>query len=211
MLKVLIESDNNFLSVGIRHILEHIFNRESMIIQTPQYKYRAGEDFDLYFFDIEPEEDRICHTRLLYIPIEKSIFFLTKRKRAILFSKDNKCIERGQVIRYEMSILDIEKEISKNKSVVNKKRICCSNCKKPFLTPQEIIILKMISKGLNPNECSSNLHLSETEIYAHINNIKKKLKINGKKSFYFTVVNLNKSTQLKCIDHLTLINSTVRV
>lgn len=195
MLKVLMESDNNFLGIGMQHILKAVYGKEVRFIQTIQYKYQENEDYDLYFFSISHDEDKVCHSRILKIPINKGVFFIIKNKGNALFMKKNNCLGRGQLIAYSTSILEV-KEVILNNQKITKKAICCNSCSMPYFTPQEIMILKMFLSGLNTKETSLMSNLTETTVLTFLKEIRKKLGTKGKKDFYsigFNFINSNRS------------------
>lgn len=195
MLKVLIESDNNFLGIGMQHILEAVCREEIRLIQTEQYKHQENEDYDMYFFSILPDEDKVCHARILQIPKNKSVFFIMKNKDDILLFTKNNCLGRGPIITGSMSISEIKEAIFNNKTFI-KKRTCCYSCSIPYFTPQEIMVLKMFLSGLSTKETSLMTNLTETTVLTFLKEIRKKLGTKGKKDFYsigFKFLNSNRS------------------
>lgn len=199
MLKVLMETDNNFLGIGMQHILKAVYGKEVRFIQTVHYKYQENEDYDLYFFSISPGEDKVCHSRILKIPINKGVYFIMKNKGDALFLNKNNCLCRGGVINYSTSIFEI-KEIILNNENLTKKRICCNSCSIPYFTPQEIMILKMFLSGLSTKETSLMSNLTETAVLTFLKDIRKKLGTKGKKDFYSIGFNFISSNRSRLFD-----------
>lgn len=189
MYKVLIESENYFFCLGVKYILERLTENEVTVSQTTRYKKTNAEEYDFYFFGIKPGDDKVCHTRVLDIPADKPIFFITKRKGIMKHVSKNKCIERGVMLHYEMSVSKIESLIAYNLKQP-RKRISCSNCTKPSLTQQEMTVLRLYLFGLDVASASSALNLSQKAVYLHLRNIKIKLGVTGRKEFAFLLKDL---------------------
>lgn len=196
MLKVLIESDNSFLNIGIQNILKSAYGKDVRFIQTVQYKHQENEDYDLYFFCISSEENKVCHSRILDIPLNKGVFFIIKSKGDNLLFEKNKCLGRGRIITYGMRITEIEEAIlDKENHII--KGICCYSCSLPFFTPQEIMILKLFISGLNTKEASLITNIPEKAVLDLLKIIRKKLGAKGKKDFYSIALRFMTNNRLR--------------
>lgn len=191
MHKVLIESEDSFLCLGLKYILERILKEKVSISQTSNYLNRDGEIFDFYFFTVTSADGSICHPHLLSIPVENQIFLIVKDRMYTDCFYDNKCLEGCNILDDGMSIQEVEK-ILENSIHVRRKKIQCRECSKPCLTTKEIIILGLYLSGSGVIGSSSILNLSEKTIYAHLLRIKRKLGVSGKKEFNFVMSKFKK-------------------
>jgi len=146
------------VKIGLRHILNELFNINPLCITT--FENDKLENFDLYITDAN-------------IYIEHLDYFIPRKNKTIIITSNNSINAKGLILNKYAD----EEEIIEMFRVILKDIENQNSYTHGELSQREIEVLKLIASGLINKEIADRLNISINTVLSHRKNITAKLGI----------------------------------